>query len=68
MGFIHLQIEWNPWLGGYRPQIPVLFALCPQRNLLNPSPPPEKVPGVNTPPPEKISWVRHSVLIIIQFL
>jgi hypothetical protein len=26
---LHLQIEWNPWLGGYRPQIPVLSALCP---------------------------------------
>jgi hypothetical protein len=22
MGFIHLQIEWNPWLGGYRPPPP----------------------------------------------
>ena len=29
----------NPWLGGYRPQIPVLCVLCPQLNLLNPSPP-----------------------------
>ena len=36
----------NPSLGGYRPQIPVLSALCPQLNLLN-------------PPPEKNSWVRH---------
>ena len=35
----------NPWLGGYRPQIP---ALCPQLNLLN-----------NPPPPKKNSWVRH---------
>jgi hypothetical protein len=35
MGFTHLQIEWNPWLGGYRPQISVLSALCPQLNLLN---------------------------------
>jgi len=26
----------NPWLGGYRPHIPVLSALCPQLNLLNP--------------------------------
>jgi hypothetical protein len=34
----------NPWLGGYRPQIPVL---CPQLNMLNP------------PPPEQDSWVRH---------
>jgi hypothetical protein len=35
MGFIHLQIEWNPWLRGYRPQIPDLSALFPQLNLLN---------------------------------
>jgi hypothetical protein len=42
MGFIHLQIEWNPRLGGYHPQIPVLSALYPQLNLLNP-PPPKKV-------------------------
>jgi len=27
----------NPWLGGYRPQIPVLTILCPQLNLLNPT-------------------------------
>jgi len=33
----------NPWLGGCRPQIPVL---CPQLNLLN-------------PPPEQNSWARH---------
>ena len=26
----------NPWLGRYRPQIPVLSVLCPQLNLLNP--------------------------------
>jgi len=26
----------NPWLGGYRLQIPVLCVLCPQLNLLNP--------------------------------
>ena len=26
----------NPWLGGYRPQIPVLYVLYPQLNLLNP--------------------------------
>jgi len=26
----------NPWLGGYRHQIPVLSVLCPQLNLLNP--------------------------------
>ena len=29
----------NPWLGCYRPQIPVLSVLCPQLNLMNP---PEK--------------------------
>jgi hypothetical protein len=40
-GFTHFQIEWNPWLGGYRPQIPVLSALCPQLNLLT-TPLPEK--------------------------
>ena len=28
----------NPWLGGYRPQIPVLSVLCLQLNLLNPPP------------------------------
>ena len=36
----------NPWLGGYRPQIPVLSVLCPQLNLF-------------TPPPKQNSWVRH---------
>jgi len=30
----------NPWLGGYRPQIPILSVLCPQLNLLNPPPTP----------------------------
>ena len=37
----------NPWLWGYRPQIPVLSALCPQLNLLNPLPP-KKIPGYAT--------------------
>jgi len=37
----------NPWLGGYRPQIPILSVLCPQPNLLN--------------PPEQNSWVRHYI-------
>jgi hypothetical protein len=47
-GFIHFQIEWNPWLGRYRPQIPVLSALCPQLNLLT------------APlPTRKNSWVSH---------
>jgi len=34
----------NPWLGGHRPQIPVLTVVCPQLNLLN--------------PPKQNSWVR----------
>jgi hypothetical protein len=38
----------NPWLWGYRPQIPVLSVLCPQLNLLNPPPPPNKIPGYAT--------------------
>ena len=37
----------NPWLGGYRPQIPVFSVLCPQLNCLN------------LPPPEQNSWIRH---------
>ena len=37
----------NPWIVGYRPQIPVLSVLCPQPNLLNP-PPPNKIPGYTT--------------------
>jgi len=37
----------NPWLGGYRSQIPVLSVLCPELNLLNP-PPPNKIPGYAT--------------------
>jgi hypothetical protein len=44
-----MPIEWNPWLGGYRHQIPVLSALCPQLNLLTP----EKIPGVTPLPPKK---------------
>ena len=38
----------NPWLGGYRPQIPVLSVLCPQLNLLNPPPTPNNIPGYAT--------------------
>ena len=34
----------NPWLGGYSPQIPILSVLCPQLNLLNPTPS-NKIPG-----------------------
>ena len=36
----------NPWLGGYRPQIPVLSVVCPQLNLLNPLL--NKIPGYAT--------------------
>jgi hypothetical protein len=39
-----MQIERNLWLGGYRPQISVLSALCPQLNLLKPLSP-KKIPG-----------------------
>jgi hypothetical protein len=52
MGFIHLQIEWNPLLGGYRPQIPILSALSATTFV---EPPPEKIPGVK--PTEKIPGV-----------
>jgi hypothetical protein len=40
------KLSRTPWLGGYRPQMPVLSALCPQLNLLNP--PPNKIPGYAT--------------------
>jgi hypothetical protein len=53
----HFQIEWNPRLGGYRPQIPVLSALCPQLNLLTPP-----------PPTRKNSWVRHWELMVFIIL
>ena len=46
----------NPWLGGYRPQIPVLSALCPQLNLLNP--PPKKFLGTPLPSAEIIGLVH----------
>ena len=36
----------KPWIGGYRPQIPVLPVLCPQMNLFSPV-------------PKKESCVRH---------
>ena len=38
----------NPWLEGYRPHFHVLSVLCPQLNLLNPSP--NKIPGYATVP------------------
>jgi hypothetical protein len=46
----------NPWLWGYRPQIPVLSVLCPQLNLLNPLPL-NKIPGYAT----EIRYVRFCV-------
>jgi len=40
----------NPWLGGYRSEIPVLSVLCPQLNLLNnPHPPPPWTKILGTP-------------------
>ena len=42
----------KPWLGGYRPQIPVLSVLFPQLNLLN-------------SPTKKNSWVRHWCLSFV---
>ena len=36
----------NPWLGGYRPQVPVLSVLCLQMNLLNP---PSRTKFLGTP-------------------
>jgi hypothetical protein len=56
-GFTHLQIEWNPWIGGYRPQISVLSVL----NWICWTLPPEKIPGENPPPPEKNSGYATAV-------
>ena len=39
----------NPWLGGYRPQNPILSILCHQLNLLNPLPPPPKKKFLDLP-------------------
>ena len=47
----------NPWLGGYRPQIPVLSVLCPQLNLLNPLP--KKILGT-TPMMRRIILIHLS--------
>ena len=55
----------NPWLGGYRPQIPVLFALCPKLNLLNP---PHRTKFQGTPLPtvgaQLVGWCGHSTAYI----
>ena len=57
----------NPWLGGYRPQIPVLSVLCPQLNLLTPPAPRTKFLGtplfvktyliILLPEQSEISWL-----------
>jgi hypothetical protein len=49
MKFLVPNYSWlqNPWLGGYRPQIPVLSVLCPQLNLLTP-PASKNIPGYAT--------------------
>jgi len=38
----------NPWLGGYRPQIPLPSILCPQLNLLTPPLTKSLIPGYVT--------------------
>jgi len=38
----------NPWLGGYRPQIPVPSFHCPQLNFLS-------------SPSKQNSWIRHCI-------
>ena len=40
-----LQLPPKPLARGYRPQIPFLYVLCPQLNLLSP---PNKIPGYAT--------------------
>jgi len=47
----------KPWLGGYC-QIPVLYILCPQLNLLNP---PNKIPGYATDSVEMFSAYTQEV-------
>jgi hypothetical protein len=43
MGLTHLEIEWNPWSGGYHPKISFLYALSPTE-LVEPL----KIPGYPT--------------------
>ena len=49
----------NPWLGGYRSQIPVLSVLCPQVNLLNPVL--RRTKFLGTPLPWRMCCSRYSV-------
>jgi hypothetical protein len=69
-GFTHLQIEWNPRLGGYRPQIHVFSALCLQLNLLNT--PEKKMLGAPLVPSRlmkpTVFVFTHEVYIFIIFL
>jgi hypothetical protein len=61
MGFIHLKIEWNPWLGGYRPQIPFSLPSVLNWNCWTP-PPPKKNPGYATEDsaPRRISVLKSA--------
>jgi hypothetical protein len=45
-GFTHLEIERNPWLGGYHPEIP--RSLCPLSSTEFVEPSPNKVRGYAT--------------------
>ena len=53
----------SPWLGGYRPQIPVLSVLFPQLNLLYPPPPPNKIPGYSTEMHQPTCPIRLSEIV-----
>ena len=63
----------NPWLGCYRPQIPVLPVLCLQLNLWNP-PFPNKIPGYATAYRhlaskfsfQKIQSLSHELMHLVQ--
>jgi len=55
----------NPWLRGYRPQIPVLSVLCPQPNLLNPSR--KKIPGYATGENGRITPFLTSTLDVAEW-
>ena len=60
----------NPWLEGYRPQIPIRSVLCPQLNLLKHPPPPKKIPGYTTGvnhPPLSSAEVKKRVELYLYF-
>ena len=52
----------NPWLEGYRPQIPVLSVLCLQLNLLN-SPPRTKFLSTPLMTPDAV-WYNFDLLMM----